>query len=186
MIRKLWIVVAAVVAVAAGAAYAELPTTLEEFQARVTDQASDPQKAVKLFFDGIFIFLSGEEQLGKDCIIEMSRYKEWSESQHRMLLERMKSQPWIYRSYAKGATPQNKYDMNPQEYELVFHGEPNMKPYADKEAGAFCKLFVISGGADNPRSVTLQRNKAGLYKVYEFSSINLGVRPPASDQDGDF
>lgn len=167
-------------------AQAALPKTLDEFKAQVAAQASDPQKAVKLFFDGIFVFLSGDQQLGKDCIMEMSRDKQWSGSQHRMLLERMKTQPWIYRSYAAGATPANKYEMNPQDYKLVFKGEPNMKPYDDKEAGEYCKLFVVSGGADNPRPITLQRNRDGLYKVYEFSSINLGVRPPASEKDGDF
>jgi hypothetical protein len=176
MRRRLWLVVA-VIAVAAGVAHAELPTTLEEFQTRVADQASDPQKAVKLFFDGIFIYLSGEKELGKQCIIEMSRYKEWTESQHRMLLERMESMPHIYRSYAEGATPDNAYEMNPQDYKLVYHGEVNLKPYTDRDEGAFAKLFIVSGGADAPRSLTLQRNNAGQYKVYEFSTINLDIRP---------
>jgi hypothetical protein len=176
MMRRLWIVAVALVVVAS-VAHAGLPTTLEEFQARVTAEASDPQKSVKLFFDGIFIYLSGEKELGKQCIMEMSRYKEWQESQHRMLLERMESMPHIYRSYAAEATPENAYEMDPQDYQLVHHGDINLKPYADKAEGAFAKLFIRSGGADAPRSLTLQRNNAGQYKIYEFSSINLDIRP---------
>lgn len=170
-------------AVALGVAQAELPKTLEEFQAQVAEKATDPKGATKLFFDGIFIYLNGEKELGKLCIMEMSRYKEWGESQHRMLLERMESQPYIYRSYAKGATPDNGYQMDPNEYELVFHGEVNLKPYTDKDEGAYAKLFVRSGGADSPRSLTLMRNSQGQYKVYEFSTINVGVRPPKAALD---
>jgi hypothetical protein len=186
MVQRRACMIVALLVVIVGIAHAELPKTLEEFQARVVAEASDPQKAVKLFFDGIFIYLSGEKDLGKLCIMEMSRYKEWNESQHRMLMERMRTQPYIYRSYAEGATPQNKYEMNPQDYKLVFSGEPNMKPFDDKPQGDYCKLFVKSGGADSPRPITLQRNSAGQYKVYDFSSINLGVRPPASAADGNF
>lgn len=165
------------------AAYAELPKTLEEYQGQVTAGASDPKVATKLFFDGIFVYLSGEKDLGKQFITELSRYKEWSESNHRMLLERMDSMPHIYRSYAAGATPDNAYEMDPQSYELVFSGEVNLKPYADKAEGDFAKLFVTSGGADAPRSLTLQRNNAGQYKVYEFSSLNLDIRPVKAAPD---
>ena len=172
----LWLAVVAV-------AHAELPKTLEEFQAQVGAQANDPKLAVRLFMDGIHVYLSGEKDLGKQFIMEMSRYKEWNESQHRMLLERMDSMPHIYRSYAEGATPENHYEMDPQSYELVYSGEVNLKPYDDKPEGDFAKLFIRSGGADAPRSLTLQRNNAGLYKVYEFSSLNLDIRPPKAAPD---
>lgn len=182
MVQKLWIA-AVVLVMVAGVAQAELPKTLEEFQARIATDAGNPQKAVKLFFDGIHIFQLGQQDVGKQCIMEMSRDKDWKTPSQRMLLERMVSMPHIYRSYAAGATPENHYEMNPNEYALVFHGEPNMKPYGDKPEGAFCKLFVRSGGADAPRSLTLQRNNAGQYKVYEFSSINLDIRPPKAEPD---
>lgn len=161
----------------AGAARAELPKSLEEFQGRVATEAKDPKGAVTLFFTGIYVFLAGEEDLGKQFIIEMSRYKEWSETNHRMLLERLKSQPYIYRSYTKGATPENGYTMNAGEFELAFEGEVSLKPYADKAEGEYARLLVRSGGADSARPVILQRNNAGQYKVYEFSSLNLGIRP---------
>jgi len=164
-------------------AHAALPTTMDEYKARIAAEASDPQQATKLFFDGIFVYLSGEKQLGMDFIMEMSRYKEWSESQHRMLLERMDSMPHIYRSYAEGATPENHYAMDPQEYNLVFEGAIDYKPYVDKDEGAFAKLFVRSGGADSARPLVLQRNNAGQYKVYDFSSINLDIRPPKAELD---
>ncbi|MEI6503991.1 MAG: hypothetical protein WCP21_23510, partial [Armatimonadota bacterium] len=164
-------------------ACADLPKSLEEYQGQVTAGASDPKTATKLFFDGLFVYLSGEKDLGKQLIMEMSRYKEWSENNHRMLLERMESMPHIYRSYAAGATPDNAYQMDPQSYELVFSGEVNLKPYADKAEGEFAKLFVRSGGADAPRSLTLQRNNAGQYKVYEFSSLNLDIRPVKAAPD---
>lgn len=165
------------------AAQAELPKTLEEFQGQIAAGASDPKVATKLFFDAIFVYQSGDKELGKQLIMEGSRYKEWTESNHRMLLERMDSMPHIYRSYASGATPDNAYAMDPQQYELVFSGEVNLKPYDDKASGEFAKLFIRSGGADAPRSLTFQRNNAGQYKVYEFSSINLDIRPVKAAPD---
>lgn len=36
---------------------------------------------------------------------------------------------------------------------------------------------MVSNGADNPRSITLQKSKRGEFKLYEFSSIFVGVRP---------
>lgn len=169
--------------VGVGGAQAELPTSLEQFQEQITAKAGDPKGATGLFFDAIYVYLSGEKDLGKQLIMEMSRYKEWSESQHRMLLERMESMPHIYRSYAVGATPDNAYEMDPQKYELAFHGEVDLKPYVDKGEGEFAKLFIRSGGADSPRPLVLQRNNQGQYKVYEFSSLNLDIRPVKAPPD---
>ncbi len=165
-------------------AYAELPDSFEVFQEQVAEKAKDPRQAAKLWFDAVFVYLTIDKELGKQMILEMSRYKDWGAPTNRRFIERLDTQSHIFFSYGKGSTPENGYTMDPNDYELVFHGETNLKPYADRDEGAFAKLFVVSGGADFPRSMTFQRNRNGEYKVYEFSSIYVGVRPPKAEGTG--
>lgn len=155
-----------------------LPKTLEEFQARIAEKATDPKAAVKLWFDAVFVYMLRDKALGQKMILEMDRYKEWDSKTFRLFRDQITRQPYIMFSYPKGATPENKYTFDPDKYELTYHGEPNFSPYADTEEGKFVKLFVKSNGADAPRPITMQRNAKGEYKFYEFSSIFVGVRPP--------
>lgn len=167
-------------------AQAALPKTLEEFQVQVAEKAKDPKGAVTLWFSAIYIYLHRDKTLGQQCILEMDRYKDWDSRTFRLFRERLTQMPHIFNSYVKGTKPENRYEFNPDEFEIVFHGEINKKPYADKPEGDFVKLFVISSGADFPRSITLQRNSKGEYKIYEFSTIFVGIRAPLNPQAGDF
>ena len=45
------------------------------------------------------------------------------------------------------------------------------------------KLFVACGGADTPRPIQLARNNAGQWKVVNFSSLTVGVKPRPSVAD---
>ncbi len=47
------------------------------------------------------------------------------------------------------------------------------------------KIFIHCGGADSPRPVQLAKNKHGQWKLIEYSSLCVGVRPPTSEE-GDF
>jgi hypothetical protein len=171
----------AVAAVALGAAHAALPTSLEDFQAQIAAKASDPKAAVGLWFDAVYVYIGGNKDLGSQLITEMCKDKAWKTSTG-YFINALDNKPHIFRSYAKGAMADNKYQMDPENYELTFSGELNMKPFVDKDEGEYCKLFIKSGGADSPRPITLQRNNAGQYKFYEFSSICVDVRPPAEDE----
>jgi hypothetical protein len=162
-------------------AHAALPTSLEDFQAQITQKAGDPKAAVNLWFDAVYAYIGGNKELGAQLITEMCKEKTWKTTAG-YFTNALDNKPHIFRSYANGATPDNKYQMDPENYQLTFSGELNMKPFVDKDEGEYCKLFVKSNGADSPRPITLQRNNAGQFKLYEFSSICVDVRPPAQDE----
>ncbi len=155
-----------------------LPKSLEDFQKQIADKATDPKAAVKLWFDAVYVYLLRDKELGKQLILEMDRYKEWDSRPFRTFRSQMDQMPYIMFSYAKAATPENQYAFDPDDYEIVIGDNINMKPFADKAEGEYCKLFVKSNGADSPRPVTLIANKRGEWKFYEFSSLYVGVRKP--------
>ena len=47
------------------------------------------------------------------------------------------------------------------------------------------KVFVWSSGADSPRPLTLIKNNRGLWKATNWSSLTVGIRPPAAPLDDD-
>ncbi len=79
-----------------------------------------------------------------------------------------------------GGTPANHYAVN---YETPIVDDMTYKAvrtHTDTER----KLFVRSGGKDNASPVVCKKNNAGIWKVFEYSSLYTGVR---SDEDkGDF
>ncbi|MGV8120135.1 MAG: hypothetical protein AB2L14_10290 [Candidatus Xenobiia bacterium LiM19] len=51
------------------------------------------------------------------------------------------------------------------------------------QGGDEVKIFIRSGGKDNPSPVTLKRNNSGYWKIFNYSSLYTGVRPAGG---GDF
>ena len=75
--------------------------------------------------------------------------------------------PFIGKSYFKGSTPENDYNPSiPYEIEVI----ENM--YTDENEG-YKRLFLKSGGADNPRPITLRLAKDGNYYLWSDSFIGL-------------
>lgn len=87
---------------------------------------------------------------------------------------------YIARSYVAGATPSNNYKINRKSIGIKFRTQD--KYVGEIEKGTY-KVFVWSGGADTARPVTLKRNSKGLWKVHEFSSLTVGIRPPKGSGD---
>jgi hypothetical protein len=75
-----------------------------------------------------------------------------------------------------GGTPENGYTYSYNNKVVV---DENNTKRSDNET----KLFVRSGGKDNPSPVILKKNKDGYWKVFEYSSLFTGVKPI---QSGDF
>ena len=160
----------------ASMAAAELPKSVEELKTRIATEANTPQGATKLWFDCVFVYLSGDKELGTALITQMTKDKDWQATMS-YFVSSINNQPYVWRSYAKGTSPENQYAMDPQNYELAL-GEPNMRPYADYEEGRVVLIKITSSGADLPRPFTLERNGRGEYKAREFSSLCTGARPP--------
>ena len=77
-------------------------------------------------------------------------------------------------SYFKGAVPENNYTPT-QPYTVTFYAGP----YADVNEG-YKKLFVDSGGADNPREIVLRMRGDGKWFLWD-QFLLVGIRDPKSE-----
>ena len=73
---------------------------------------------------------------------------------------------YIGKSYFTDATPNNDYNTQSYEVEIIENSYSNDEP-------GIKKLFIKSGGADSPRSINVRLAKDGNYYVYSDSFINL-------------
>ena len=85
------------------------------------------------------------------------------------------------RSYVTGTSPVNGYAIADGSIEIGFRAQSR---HAGSERSGTRKVFVWSSGADTARPITLKRNPKGLWKVSEFSSLVVGVRPAAGPEGG--
>jgi hypothetical protein len=83
----------------------------------------------------------------------------------------------IARSYV-GGTSENNYEINQSKLEMTVVREQEL---GDNKY----KVFIECGGADSPRPVQVAKNKAGQWKLIEYSSLCVGVKKTA-DEEGDF
>jgi hypothetical protein len=89
------------------------------------------------------------------------------------------------RSYAVGATPENRYTFDPAAVTLRFKKQDHA--VGTIESGTY-KVFVCTSGADSCRPITLKRNKHGVWKADEMSSLLAGCKamaPPPDQHDPD-
>lgn len=159
-------------------ASAELPKSVEDLQARIPVEAKTPEGAMKLWFDCVFVYLGGDRALGSELITAMTKDKDWA-STMSYFVDSMNNKPYIWRSYVKGATPENQYQMDPQKYALELR-DVILKPYGDYEEGKVVMIKTFSSGADTLRPFILERNSRGEYKAREFSTLCVGVKAPVT------
>ena len=168
---------ALVLGLVAGAG-AKLPATVDEFKARMETEAKEPKAATHLWFEAMYTYLNSDEAIkakGREMMNLMTAEEDWE----RIMLGRgtLQKQPWLYQSYAKGATPANDYKMDPDNFELEFTRE------VSQQDGKITYLMIKCGGADNPRPFRMRKNKAGIWRMYEWSSLQVGVKKRAADED---
>ena len=92
----------------------------------------------------------------------------------QFVADRFRGKDYVPRSYFDGATPDNEYAPA-----LPYSIQVTENPYSYANSG-YAKLFIKSGGADDPRPITLRNAKDGKWYLWEYSSILLGIREPAS------
>ncbi len=79
------------------------------------------------------------------------------------------------RSYFDGATPENDYQPS-EPYTLTIKEQSNSRDQAD-----MITLYMVSGGADSPRPVTLRHKPStDEWFLWEYSSLFLDIRVPQS------
>ena len=91
-------------------------------------------------------------------------------------VERMKDPNYnfVFRSFAKGPSPENSYSMDPDNFEL------NILKIRDSEG--YKKIDLRSSGADNQRTVWLL-NHDGLWYVHTNGGLYAMIREPKNIVD---
>ena len=89
-------------------------------------------------------------------------------SSEKYLLDHMKEEGGNTPKSYLGGTVDNGYDYS---YDNNITALPQSKK-GDKES----KIFIQSGGKDNPTPVQLKKNKDGYWKLFNTSSIGTGVK----------
>ena len=87
----------------------------------------------------------------------------------------LKDRDYVARSYFNGATPDNDYTPSVP-YSVTVADNPNS--YAEE---GYATLYIRSGGADNPRPVTLRlKPSTGEWFLWNHVGLLPGIRIPAS------
>lgn len=171
-----------------------LPASVTEYEQMRNELATTPEGGAAMFLVALELYTRNPE-LGMQCIIMQTDRKllqqkpgagsykgfQLGRSTQYRLKDQLKRYPYLPGSYFPGATPQNAYRENSAPWR--FHFTTN--PYSGDPASGTVKLFIASAGADSPRPIKMQRNNRGVWKAKEFSSILMGIRPPASTTDDD-
>ena len=152
--------------------FSNLPDTFEQF-------TSMPQAALSTPFDTAamavlaFCFYPQNSELSLEMVNYLRGSRPLSPMDKSFIKDRFRDSDYVPRSYFKGATPQNDYQ--PSQPYTVKVAE---NPYSYQNQN-YAKLFVFSGGADNPRELVMRLAKDGKWYLWE-QFILVGIRQPES------
>ena len=142
-----------------------------EFEKMWNEQAKTEEGAVKMYILASIEYCEGNKDAKKMAALTLPKnYLNQSGmplSSEQYRLDHMKEDPNIPKSYL-GGTPDNGYSWDPN---YTITALPQSKK-GEKES----KIFIQSGGKDNPTPVQLKKNKFGIWKLFNVSSVATGVK----------
>ena len=167
---------------------ASIPATVDAFVAMRDKVATTPEGGVAMLLVALRMWETSRVEGTKALIVIMDMnllqqnsgeysYKGYGvgRSYEYMLGSASRNSPYVPSSYFPGTSPANNYAMGSGPYRLEFTPHRH-RPQNDVEH----TLFVPSSGADSPRPVQVKKNDKGIWKAANFSSLLVGIRPPAS------
>ncbi len=175
----------------------KIPATAEEFITLRDRIATTPEGGAAIFVVALLKYAEdqtiGEQFLtiaidAKWLIDKPTGYKGKSPGVRYMqaLKERIAGKPYVARSYIQGTSPENGYKLQTPLTIKILEQEGDKAANAQrKAANGLVKLFVYSTGADRPRPIEVNQNDKGLWKAYNWGSLEVGVRPPVENVSDD-
>lgn len=153
------------------------PYTFAEYKERYRTVGKTPQGAVRMYFDALYCYIdpARKEEGAKMLRYSLHERQNWERSPAwGTFASRLKDPSYhhIFRSYAQGTSPQNSYQMNPDNYQLMF--------LSSRQETDFVRVAIKSTGADNPRTVHVKQFEDGLWYVINNHNTYVEVRPPAN------
>ena len=171
-------------------AQAELPRDFQEFKARYQQESRVPEGALKLYFEAVFFYIDEATRSEGAKMLRYAMHLDRPLEQvgsYATFVSRMQDpdENHVFRSFAVGTSPQNSYQMSPDNFELMI---TRSTPEPD-----YLKLYLQSSGADSPRGIWMKEydglwytiNNAGTYSQVREPQSRTKRRKTAHDADFD-
>ena len=154
--------------------FTALPESLAELQATPEADLDTPFKTAALTVCAICAY-AADREIGTEMLNWLRGPRPLSGGDISFLNDRFRDgKTYVPFSYFKGAKPDNDYTPD-EPYTLTIF----TNPYSDANEG-YMKVFLESGGADNPREIVLrQRGSDGKWFLWD-QFILVGIRDPKS------
>lgn len=172
-----------------------VPSSTEEFIALRNKIGTTPEGGAAIFILATIKYTQDSEMGRHWVIIATDPYWLSASSSNRAYkgfdlgnsanfsLQQLDQKKYIPYSYIKGTSFQNAYEPERLPYQIT------IERLADAGDG-MVKVFINTSGADAARPITMNKNDAGIWKGFEYSSIFVGVKQPIVKSkgvaDGDF
>lgn len=152
--------------------FSKLPETLEAFKALPEAALSTPFDTAALTVVALYLYPSDKELCFQmlDCL---RGPRPMNGMDKQFIADRFRDKDYVPRSYFEGAVPSNDY-MPKAPYTVAVKSDP----HSYDEQG-IAKLYIPSGGADDPRPVKLRLAKDGKWYLWE-QFLLTGIRQPES------
>ena len=153
----------------------ELPTSLAAMQSMAIADLSSPERTAALAIAALAVY-SDDAAAAVEMIDWLKGPDALSVFEKQFLRDRvMDGVDYVARSYFAGATPANNYEPS-RPYEVAV--EENQYSY---DTEGYARLWLKSGGADNPREITLRQKKStGQWFLVSYQGLLAGIRVPES------
>lgn len=149
-----------------------LPESLAQLQALPEASLDSPYKTAALVLCALCAY-AADKQIGTEMLNWLRGPRPLSNQDISFLNDRFRDGVDVPFSYFKGATPDNNYTPT-QPFTVTVESNP----YSEANPG-YMKLFLRSGGADNPREVVLRKKGDGQWLLWD-QFLLVGIRPPKS------
>ena len=153
----------------------ELPSSLAAMQSMAIAGLSSPEHTAALTVAALAVY-PDDAAAATEMIDWLKGPEALSVFEKQFLRDRvMDGVDYVARSYFTGATPANGYTPSRP---LSIYVEANQYSY---ETEGYARLWLKSGGADNPREVTLRQKKStGQWFLTSYQGLLAGIRVPES------
>ena len=130
--------------------FTSLPESLAQMKALPEASLSSPYQTAALTVCALCAY-AADKQIGTEMLNFLRGPRPLSGVDISFLNDRFRDGHHVPFSYFQGATPENNYTPS-EPYTVTI----TSNPYSDANEG-YKKLFIASGGADNPREIVLRR-----------------------------
>lgn len=153
--------------------FTALPESVDQLKALPEASLDSPFKTAALTVCALCTY-AADKQIGIEMLNFLKGPKPLSPFEISFLDDRFRDgNTYVPFSYFKGATPDNNY--TPSE---PFTITVSSNPYSNANEG-YMKLFIRSGGADNPREIVMRMKGDGKWFLWE-QFLLVGIRIPKS------